>query len=359
MPQLKSANSYPAGRTAVKRGLFVDGVWQCDCDPRLPALHFQTKNGGKNHGRWFYTCSQPQPKRCSFFLWDDDAKFRSGNTLLANSRSERENDTAPKTPSISRIRDFSQTGLLTPETGQRKRSRDAINDEDGFQGSPTKVRRVEESNGYSPIKGKTSQMQSRAADQYEEEDSFGWEDLNKDAADLLSSQDMPKIRPTTSRTDSWLEGLSKRESTASQSPTRASISLGESDTPSQPSHQKATQLQELFPPTPTPSRFAPTPLINRSATQEPAKLQLVSQTLGVLDSHHINLPPEAKKDLVDSLNAHDLRTLGILKGRDISRLAIKKREERIQELQGRISALEAEKEAWRASALGETNSQTS
>lgn len=34
------------------KGLFSDGIWQCDCDPRLPAQHFQTKNGGKNHGRW-------------------------------------------------------------------------------------------------------------------------------------------------------------------------------------------------------------------------------------------------------------------------------------------------------------------
>ncbi len=47
------ANSYHTrnGRTS-KRGLFLDGVWHCDCEPRLPADKFQTKNGGKNHGRW-------------------------------------------------------------------------------------------------------------------------------------------------------------------------------------------------------------------------------------------------------------------------------------------------------------------
>lgn len=68
------------------KGLFSDGIWQCkdshppflplpcislliaygaraeadlilgNCDPRLPAQHFQTKNGGKNHGRW---CTAP------------------------------------------------------------------------------------------------------------------------------------------------------------------------------------------------------------------------------------------------------------------------------------------------------------
>ena len=34
------------------KGLFSDGIWKCNCDPRLPAEHFQTKNGGRNHGRW-------------------------------------------------------------------------------------------------------------------------------------------------------------------------------------------------------------------------------------------------------------------------------------------------------------------
>ena len=34
------------------RGLFADGIWQCNCEPRMPAERFQTKNGGKNHGRW-------------------------------------------------------------------------------------------------------------------------------------------------------------------------------------------------------------------------------------------------------------------------------------------------------------------
>lgn len=34
------------------KGLYSDGTWKCNCDPRLPVQRFQTKNGGKNHGRW-------------------------------------------------------------------------------------------------------------------------------------------------------------------------------------------------------------------------------------------------------------------------------------------------------------------
>ncbi|RMZ75106.1 hypothetical protein DV738_g5648, partial [Chaetothyriales sp. CBS 135597] len=48
------------GRTS-KRGAYLNRLWYCDCDPRLPADKFQTKNGGKNHGRWFYTKRPTDP----------------------------------------------------------------------------------------------------------------------------------------------------------------------------------------------------------------------------------------------------------------------------------------------------------
>lgn len=45
-----------AGSDAVQKvplkGLFSDGIWKCNCNPRQPAQRFQTKNGGKNHGLW-------------------------------------------------------------------------------------------------------------------------------------------------------------------------------------------------------------------------------------------------------------------------------------------------------------------
>jgi hypothetical protein len=34
------------------KGLFERGVWKCDCDPRLPAVHFQVKKVGPTKGRW-------------------------------------------------------------------------------------------------------------------------------------------------------------------------------------------------------------------------------------------------------------------------------------------------------------------
>jgi hypothetical protein len=57
---------------------------------------------------------------------------------------------------------------------------------------------------------------------------------------------------------------------------------------------------------------------------------------------------EVEQQLVDLLNKHDLRTQGIAKGRDITRLALSNKEQKIAELEARITGLEAERETSRA-----------
>ncbi|KAJ9157728.1 hypothetical protein NKR23_g528 [Pleurostoma richardsiae] len=67
-------------------GFFNDGIWLCNCEPRLPALHLQVKKSTANKGRWFYTC---QNRACGFFLFAEEAETRERDALLRNnSRSE-------------------------------------------------------------------------------------------------------------------------------------------------------------------------------------------------------------------------------------------------------------------------------
>ncbi len=61
-----------------------------------------------------YTCQKPQHKRCTFFLWTDDAKIREEAAVLSNSRSEP--PPAPTTPRKA----TSNAIPPTPETGPRK-----------------------------------------------------------------------------------------------------------------------------------------------------------------------------------------------------------------------------------------------
>ncbi|KAG8164574.1 hypothetical protein KVR01_004849 [Diaporthe batatas] len=74
--------------TPRKRGLFEDGQWLCECTPRKPALCLTVKKDSPNKGKRFYTC-QDNPKKCDFFLWEEEAMKRERDALmLHNCRSE-------------------------------------------------------------------------------------------------------------------------------------------------------------------------------------------------------------------------------------------------------------------------------
>ncbi|KAH0563017.1 hypothetical protein GP486_002424, partial [Trichoglossum hirsutum] len=34
------------------KGMVIDGVWMCNCQPRLPVERLQTRKEGVNRGRW-------------------------------------------------------------------------------------------------------------------------------------------------------------------------------------------------------------------------------------------------------------------------------------------------------------------
>ncbi|KAI1844285.1 hypothetical protein JX266_009576 [Neoarthrinium moseri] len=76
-------------------GLFTNGQWYCNCQPRLPAIQFQVKKKTKNKGRWFYTCQVDktkgktgEPQNCGFFLWAENARLREEGAVLGNSTTE-------------------------------------------------------------------------------------------------------------------------------------------------------------------------------------------------------------------------------------------------------------------------------
>ncbi|OJD17407.1 hypothetical protein AJ78_02479 [Emergomyces pasteurianus Ep9510] len=214
--------STPSRSTAIPlRGLLVNGVWHCNCEPRRQADRFQTKNGGKNHGRWFYTCTKPQTKRCNFFLWEDEAEIRESDMMkvlegtgAAVGTISNANMNAGGISSIgggfmnrTSSRPLTQasidarTGLLTPQTGS-KRHRDGERGHSyglssvNAMGSPSKKSRVEDV----LVKGKDEDEA--------DDDSFGWDDdLEGIVVEQLVNQDdlqkeqsgQHNFRPSTPR----------------------------------------------------------------------------------------------------------------------------------------------------------------
>ena len=91
--------------------------------------------------------------------------------------------------------------------------------------------------------------------------------------------------------------------------------------------------------TPTPSRF-------RDALAETPSRQhnFATQVFSLLNAYDVTLPAKLTSELGDILNAHELRTQGVIKGRDITRLALKARDAKVVELEARIARLEADRE---------------
>ena len=341
------------------KGLFTDGVWHCNCDPRLPAQHFQTKNGGKNHGRWckylfvilghtsvdletlVYTCQQPQPTRCDFFLWGDEAKGREAAVVLNNSRSEPE--PAPITPS----KPINGTGYMTPQTGNRTRL-----------GSP------KSKTPYTPSKSLSVtrpipriQPFIAATDEDSADEFYDWplsddDDLSR-AADQASSQSQNVMPPPETPRKAVKTGISS-------TPGKRSFNEMDNGAEAWPTPTSGKKNDDIFTTpatgggsknlfstprpgdTPTPARFKEiTPTVATSSS-------LTMDILTILESAQISLPSNARDEIRELCNKQSLFTHGVIKGRDISRGLISKKDEKIVELQSSIEALQSERETSRA-----------
>jgi hypothetical protein len=86
------------------------------------------------------------------------------------------------------------------------------------------------------------------------------------------------------------------------------------------------------------------PMQSGTGPAEAEPSSLASRALKILRNSDSQVSSLVENELVDLLNKYDLRTQGIIKGRDITRLAVQAKDRKIAELQARISALEAEKE---------------
>lgn len=364
------------GRTS-RRGLFVEGIWHCDCEPRMPAEKFRVKNGGQNHGRWFYTCQKSQPKRCPFFLWSDDAKVREEAAVLNNSRnepgvatgagvgadSETEHDRAPKdwipeeainAPKTPRtpMRQSKITQPITPISNTKSLKRTP---------SPPQSARSNTLSPRSPSKGNNDELfdWSSSADEELVEVAHNLESNNPYRNDAesprksvkIAKEDSPNKRKhsgTMDRIDgdslfgselgsTWLLTANETPTTPTKNNDSSNIILTPGTTPVHPIRQPQPHTH---PPTTSrqPHAFHP-------SEDDPSPLAL--EALHILSPLQPTLPQTITQPLITLLNRHDLRAQGILKGREIARTAIQAKEKKITELQARIASLEAERETSR------------
>lgn len=297
-----------------KRGLFSNGMWQCDCEPRLPAEKFQVKNGGKNHGRWFYTCQKSQPKRCPFFLWSDDAKVREEAAVLSNSRNE------PRTP-YTPMRQLKLQGN-TPRSRVRSEQKSKAQ----------KIIEAEESDDEFEWDSDIDEVAAQVAEQVEQE-------LSPRKVARTVTRTSPGIRQRTTEIEdssqATIDYLSDSHGTEDW-PERQKDTVF---TPSTPSITQATSL--MTPNTASDARRTLFPPSNQKLRREKPG-ELAMDVLNLLSPVAAHISEELENQLVGLLNQYALKTRGIGRGRDVVRTALQTKEKKTAELSARIVALESE-----------------
>ncbi|KAF2196978.1 hypothetical protein GQ43DRAFT_425525 [Delitschia confertaspora ATCC 74209] len=311
------------------RGLFANGRWLCDCDPSVPAIHFQTKKAGANKGRWFYACqkNKDEPSSCGFFLWDDVAKPREERALLSNSRTEP--GRTVDTPHEPRQR------LMTPPPARTITERSTIG---------SKRKKSSETDGEDQFGSGNS-------------DSSFEDELNR----VVTAVDTPKASKSAKMTaDSvprqrklpWRKNIQGLVTPQTDSRTRRVLFLdevlapdGSLITPSKPTNKltetPSTRNLASLNATPTPARF-------KEGSTGGLEHGLLRDVFNLLDERNVTLNDETQTSLKQLLTMHSLRTQGVAKGREIARLAIKAKDAKLTELQHCVNTLEAELEAERA-----------
>ena len=96
--------------------------------------------------------------------------------------------------------------------------------------------------------------------------------------------------------------------------------------------------------TPTPTKYT-NPLTTSMSTNSPSHSQpasLAHQAITLLENKGVVIARSTQEELAAVLNRHEMKMQGVIKGRDVTRMALKKREEEVELLRERVDALEVE-----------------
>ena len=307
-------------------GLFQDDVWHCkyneifvqcllipclegNCDPRQPAAFFEVKKEGPTKGKWFYTC---QSKQCKMFLWKEKAIGRESKVVLSNQRSEAEPFRRPAgAVDVSHITATSVgTKNWIHNLGKKDQRPEEEDDSDEFG-----VSQEDEQDLITVSKCSVAPTQPST----------------------FPRTTTPETPRKTIKSDQFATPGSKRKRDEQYLPTP------QTSDPISPTPRKARlnggmwDGNERTPfPTPTPRRFRE----DSAQASTPQSYGISDQVMELLKDQ--NIDNAIKSKLGGLLATHEMRVSGILKGREAIRMSLKKRDETIEELKQRISALEVD-----------------
>ncbi|KAL3455266.1 hypothetical protein BJX64DRAFT_282198 [Aspergillus heterothallicus] len=270
----------------------------------------------------FYTCQKDHQHRCKFFLWASDAESREKLALLSNSRTEQ---SEPQTPSSSRTISApnTATGLLTPRTGHR-------DSEPRKRETP-----AQQAQSRSPLSTGKARMMS------EDEDEYEWDDtINPEMYQTFGNSQPPR-QPDF--------GLPARKAARTETVTSpGKRKRDDSDEGEEIRSERPTPVSVLGSATKSGGQFVtPTPGKYRNAVEESPiahSVDLAADVGKILEAYGAPVSKAAEEELKGLFARHEMKIKGVIRGRDVSRVALRKKDEQIARLNERIAELEAQRE---------------
>ncbi|KAI1208860.1 uncharacterized protein F4807DRAFT_429759 [Annulohypoxylon truncatum] len=396
MQRSQATPSTPSSKSPLN-GFFRNGVWHCNCIPRLPAVQFTVRRDTANKGRSFYTCQKDKDKKnkCDFFLWTEDAHEREIGAVLTNSRSEAEGTPSHKPKrqrtlheSITPAKEKRPEGEKTPVTSISELNRMLGRNQNGESAVSSATLQSETVRG-SPSISKTP-VNNTGGLFSSDEDSDEMDEIFKELSE----------KPVPSATHGTPSAGSKRKrpevddySDFSSGDEEVLATIADNSAKAQTRHRDAcetpsanrTLVAEDGLPTPltekpvrrvlfadqggmgkrvrtddngsfstpaastsfasasTPKHTSASPSSTPSSSQGKSNptTTITDEVMGLLDG--ARLDGDAERAVRAALDRHAARARGLEKGRDAAREAMKTAKAQIAELQARVAHLENQK----------------
>ncbi|GAB0133190.1 hypothetical protein EsDP_00001603 [Epichloe bromicola] len=334
------AQQLPSSEKKRLNGTWKDGQWWCNCEPRKQAaLREVTKKASRNKGRFFWTC--PTYPFCDLFLWREDAILRETG-LPAGSKHIGDDESVqshrPKTPTFTQ-QPLESFGIQT--SAARRLTISSAGGSDGSDG------REEQASGTSSASPTTPSLKRKRMEQDEWGQDDNFSDLNSDderklavitdesakKAALKDAANDIFTTPTTSRhTTDIVAGL------PTPSVSRTLFSASGSKRSKTVTFEDPVSSSMLTTPSKTSSTVSEASAVTPSGTHYDSTQGFTDQVMALLRGQKID--PTVLRTVHGLLDAASRKTKGIALGRDKTREALQKRDDKIAKLQDKIRSLE-------------------
>ncbi|KAG6009180.1 hypothetical protein E4U54_008596 [Claviceps lovelessii] len=375
------AQELPVSKKKRVNGIWQNGQWWCNCDPRRQATLREVKKEGRNKGRLFWAC-RVYPF-CDLFLWSEDADVRQKRISKFSRQYEDEeqeqeqeqeqedddHDTSgqqadkPKTPTFTQ-KPLESFGIQTSPARRLSILGPADADDDGGSDSTntsfvsTDIMRehVSASEATNPASPTTpsSKRKRTAQDNCDNDDNFS--DLNSDEERELAEMaddNVQKVAPAPNPKDAVDDvfatpatnrGTAKIVAGLPTPPvSRTLFPSSDGKRPKTVSFEDPSPSSTLMTPSkrPPPSTV-PRPGASASTSASTAAptgpfcdsiQDLANQVMDLIKGQ--NMDPSLVRSVQGRLNTALHRTKGMAMGRDRALEALKERDERIKKLQER------------------------